>query len=233
MNSNRSVTAPAAFVLAALLAAPVASAAPAKSIYSAPAGSHSGPEALSAAAPADLPPPPPSPAMEEKFRKLQKEMERKDPGATAAAASDGKTAKGRENEASDSIGVGGLAMKVLFGLAFVLLLAVVSIRGLKRMQGRLLSKPGRGGDIFEVLETCHLGSHQRVVAMRMNDEVGILGVTQQGISLLTVLKEPADDLRRARAGESNSAAFSDNLNKLLERFKKPKKVSDLLEEGGA
>ena len=232
MNSNRSVTAPAAFLLAALLAAPVASAAPAKSLYSAPAGSHSGQEAAAEAA-ADLPPPPPSPAMEEKFRKLQKEMERKDPGSTAASASDGKAAKARENDGSESIGVGALALQIVFGLAFVLLLAVVSIRGLKRMQGRLLSKPGKGGDIFEVLETCHLGSHQRVVAMRMNDEVGILGVTQQGISLLTVLKEPADDLRRARAGESNSAAFSDNLNKLLERFKKPKKVSEMLEEGGA
>jgi flagellar biogenesis protein FliO len=235
MNSNRSVTATAAFVLAAWLAVPViptALAAPAKSLYSAPAGSHSGPEAVSEAA-ADLPPPPPpSPAMEEKFRKLQKEMERKDPGSTTASASDGKAARARQNDGSESIGVGSLALQVVFGLAFVLLLAVVSIRGLKRMQGRLLSKPGKGGDIFEVLETCHLGAHQRVVAMRMNDEVGILGVTQQGISLLTVLKEPADDLRRARAGESNSAAFSDNLNKLLERFKKPKKVSEMLEEGG-
>ena len=172
--------------------------------------------------------------MEEKFRKLQKEMERRDAGSRDASPASGeKAAKARENTGSDSVGIGSLAMQILFGLAFVLLLAVVSIRGLKRMQGRLLSKPGKGGDIFEVLETCHLGTHQRVVAMRMNDEVGILGVTQQGISLLTVLKEPADDLRRARAGESNSAAFSDNLNKLLERFKKPKKVSEMLEEGGA
>ncbi|MEO6097662.1 MAG: flagellar biosynthetic protein FliO [Fibrobacteria bacterium] len=227
MNSNGPVTASAAFLLAAWLAAPIASAASAKSLYSAPVSSRSGPEAISAAAPADLPPPPPSPAMEEKFRKLQKEMERKDPGGKASVA------KAQENNEPESIGVGSLAMQVLFGLAFVLLLAVVSIRGLKRMQGRMLSKPGKGGDIFEVLETCHLGSHQRVVALRMNDEVGILGVTQQGISLLTVLKEPADDLRRERAGESNSAAFSDNLNKLLERFKKPKKVSDLLDEGAA
>jgi flagellar biogenesis protein FliO len=81
-----------------------------------------------------------------------------------------------------------------------------------------------------VLETCHLGARQRVVALRMNEEVGILGVTEHGISLLTVLKEPVGDLRRARSGEGNSAAFSDNLNKLLERFKKPKKVSDMLDE---
>jgi flagellar biogenesis protein FliO len=234
MKFNRPFKASPAFVLAALLAAQVADAAPAKSLYSPPDGAHAASEAISATPPAALPPSPPSPAMEEKFRKLQKEMDRKDPGGrSAAAASDPKAADSRENSGSDHVSVGSLAMQILFGLAFVLLLAVVSIRGLKRLQGKLLSKPGKGGDIFEVLETCHLGTHQRVIAMRMNDEVGILGVTQQGISLLTVLKEPSDDFRRARAGESNSAAFSDNLNKLLERFKKPKKVSDLLDEGGA
>jgi flagellar biogenesis protein FliO len=182
-------------------------------------------------------PPPPTPAMEEKFRKLQKEMERKDkadpPRAGASAGVTGD--KAPENTPPESIGMGGLAMQILFGLAFVLLLAVVSIRGLKRLQGRMLSRPGKGGDILEVLESCHLGSNQRIVALRMNDEVGVIGVTQHGISLLTVLKEPMEELRRARmgAGEGNSAAFSDNLNKLLERFKKPKKVSDLLDEGRA
>lgn len=190
-----------------------------------PAASADRSEAMAEAPQADLPPPP-SPAMEEKFRKLQKEMERTEKANPAGG-------KIPENTPSESIGVGSLAVQILFGLAFVLLLAVVSIRGLKRLQGRMLSKPGRNGDILEVLESCHLGSHQRIVALRMNDEVGVIGVTQHGISLLTVLKDPIDELRRSRAaaGESNSAAFSDNLNKLLERFKKPKKVSDLLDEG--
>lgn len=201
-----------------------ARAVPAKS----PAAAAERPEAMAEAPQAELPAPPspPSAAMEEKFRKLQKEMARTDKANPADK-------KNPENNPSESIGVGGLAVQILFGLAFVLLLAVVSIRGLKRLQGRMLSKPGRNGDLLEVLESCHLGSHQRIVALRMNDEVGVIGVTQHGISLLTVLKEPIDELRRSRAaaGESNSAAFSDNLNKLLERFKKPKKVSDLLDEG--
>jgi flagellar biogenesis protein FliO len=216
---------PALCILAA--AALASAAAPAKSLYSAP--SHA--ERSEAAAAEDLPPPPPSPAMEEKFRKLQKEMERKEPSARQGAGAE--SGKPRETPAPEATGIGSIALQVAFGLAFVLLLAVVSIRGLKRMQGRLLSKPGRGGDLLEVLETCHLGAHQKVVAIRMNDEVGVLGVTQQGISLLTLLKDPVDEIRRTRGGESNSAAFSDNLNKLLERFKKPKKVSDLLDEGAA
>jgi flagellar biogenesis protein FliO len=215
---------------AAALCLTAAQAAPGKSLYSASAPRPAeGSESMAAVSAAELPPPPPSPAMEEKFRKLKKEMDRKDPPDKP-----GQSAKTPENTPKpDGVSVGGLALQILFGLAFVLLLAVVSIRGLKRMQGRLLSKSGKGGDIFEVLETCHLGTHQRIVAMRMNDEVGILGVTQQGISLLTVLKDPIDELRRSRGVESNSAAFSDNLNKLLERFKKPKKVSDLLDEGAA
>jgi flagellar biogenesis protein FliO len=217
---------PAISVLAAacLILLP-ARAAPAKS----PAAAAEQSESMAEAHPAELPPAP-TPAMEEKFRKLQKEMERKD----KANPSKGGTSAGEkppENSPSESIGMGGLAMQILFGLAFVLLLAVVSIRGLKRLQGRMLSRPGKSGDILEVLESCHLGSNQRIVALRMNGEVGVIGVTQHGISLLTVLKEPMEELRRARSGESNSAAFSDNLNKLLERFKKPKRVSDLLDEG--
>lgn len=186
------------------------------------------PEAMAETPLAELPAPPstPSAAMEEKFRKLQKEMARE---KKANPADEGVP----ENTPPKSVGVGGLTIQILFGLVFVLLLAVVSIRGLKHLQGRMLARPGKNGDILEVLESCHLGSNQRIVALRMNDEVGVIGVTQHGISLLTVLKEPIDELRRSRAaaGEGNSAAFSDNLNKLLERFKKPKKVSDLLDEG--
>ena len=209
-----------ACVFLAVHAIGIADAQAGKSLYAAA-------EPRAVAAPAELPPPPPTPtpAMEDKFRKLQKEMQRREP-----APKDGEAAK-TEQPLDQTVSLGKLAMQILFGLAFVLLLAVVSIRGLKRIQGRLLSKPGRGGgEIFEVLETCHLGARQRVVALRMNEEVGILGVTEHGISLLTVLKEPVEELRRARSGESNSAAFSDNLNKLLERFKKPKKVSDMLDE---
>jgi flagellar biogenesis protein FliO len=209
-----------AALLSASLPAPVA-AAPARSLYSAPAKPASPRDAAEPAA--DEPAPAPTPAMEEKFRKLQREMQ----GESSAVPAPGKAAA----PASEGGSVGGIALQILFGLAFVLLLAVVSIRVLKRMQGRLLSRPGKGGDMLEVLETCHLGPQQKVVAIRLHEDVGILGVTKENVHLLTVLKQSADDVRTARRGESNSAAFSDNLNKLLERFKKPKKVSDMLEEG--
>ena len=200
-----------------------ASAAPGpRSLYATP------PRAADPAA-AEAPAPPDSPAptapMEEKFRKLQKEMQS---SPAAAPASGTQPAAPR-----DGVSVGGVALQIVFGLAFVLLLAVVSIRVLKRLQGRLLARPRPVGDLLEVLETCHLGPQQKVVAVRMHDEVVVLGVAKEDIRLLTVLKQPAEEIRQALRGGANSAAFSDNLNKLLERFKKPKKVSDLLEEGQA
>lgn len=214
-----------AAALAAILAVAPARSAAEKSLYAAPERNVA--SALeAAAAPAD---PAPSLAVEEKFRKLQNEMRRNGPVPAATAPAEG-------NRPENTRALGTVVVQIILGLGFVLLLAIVTIRLLKRMQGRLLSVTGKGakgGEIFEVMETCHLGAHQRVVALRMNGEVGVLGVTQQGITLLTMLSEPAEDIRRSRDGEGNAAAFSDNLNKLLERFKKPKKVSDLIDEAQA
>lgn len=161
--------------------------------------------------------------VQDKFRKFQKEMAR----GEGPAANNRQPAPAKQPE---EVGVFSLGLQILLGLAFVLILAVVSIRLLKKFQGRLFARSGQtaGGDIFEILETCHIGTNQRVVAIRLDDEVGVLGVTTHGITLLTMLKQPAEELMKRRAG--NSAAFSDNLNKLLDRFKKPKRVSDLLDE---
>jgi flagellar biosynthetic protein FliO len=214
-------TAPAAF--AAALFALLAPAAPARSLYAAPppAASESPAGSMGRQARPDEAPAPPTAAMEEKFRKLQKEMEAR-PKAPAPAPS--------AEAPRDPVSLGSLALQILSGLALVLVLAVAAIRVLKRMQGRLLARSGPGGDLLEVLETCHLGPQQKVVAVRMHDQVGILGVSKEGISMLATLRESAAEIRGAHRAESNPAAFSDNLNKLLERFKKPKKVSDLLEE---
>lgn len=219
---------PAKRRIAVLAAALLLSAAPASSQAApgreAPPESAAGPAVGSPAA--GKPAPGPSDPVQEKFRRLQKEM------AAGDGSAPGDSPRAAPRPAPEPLGVFSLTLQVLLGLAFVLVLAVVCIRTLKRFQGRLFSRPGSaaGGDILEVLETCHLGAHQRVVAMRIHDEVGVLGVTQQGISLLTVLKQPAGEIRKRGLGAGNSAAFSENLNKLLDRFKKPKRVSDLLDE---
>lgn len=214
-----------AFLFAVPHSAPAAAPAAASAAAQSPAAK--APSATAEAPAADAPLAPPGAGqpdgVQDKFRKLQKEMARGESGA--ATARQAAPAKNPE-----SVGVYSLGLQILVGLAFVLILAVISIRLLKKFQGRLFSRSGQtaGGDILEILETCHIGTNQRVVAIRLDDEVGVLGVTAQGISLLTVLKQPAEELMKRRAG--NSAAFSENLNKLLDRFKKPKRVSDLLDE---
>lgn len=212
-----------ALAFALLGTALAASAAQPRSLYAAPPRASES-AAAEASTPASESPAPTAP-MEEKFRKLQKEMQ-----SNPAAAPSSATQPAAPREGAS---VGGVALQIVFGLAFVLLLAVISIRVLKRLQGRLLARPRPGGDLLEVLETCHLGPQQKVVAMRMHDEVVVLGVAKEDIRLLTVLKQPAEEIRQALRGDANSVVFSDNLNKLLDRFKKPKKVSDLLEEGQA
>lgn len=218
------IPAPSLFAAALLSAALSASGSQPRSLYAAPTRAESPAESAPASL-AGSEAPVPTAAMEEKFRKLQKEMQ----GAPAAAPGAGVAS----SAAPEGVSVGGLFLQIVFGLAFVLILAVVTIRGLKRMQGKLLPRPGAAGGLLEVMETCYLGPQQKVIALRMNDEVGVLGVSKEGIRLLTVLKQPAGEMGAARRGESNPAAFSDNLNRLLERFKKPKKVSDLLDEAGA
>ena len=212
------------------------SAAPPRSLY-APPPKPAGHAASEEPAPESADASQPTAAMEEKFRKLQKEMGARPSAAPVQGPSSppgpGSSVPPSEDSASasaESPSTSGLGLRVLFSLVFVLLLAVVAIRGLKRLQGRLLTRTAVGGDMLEVLEICHLGPQQKVVAVRMHDEVGVLGVTKEGIRLLTVLKRPAEEIRQAHRPESNPAAFSDSLNKLLDRFKKPKRVSDMLDE---
>jgi flagellar biogenesis protein FliO len=154
----------------------------------------------------------------EKFARMQQEMAAggglPDTAATAAAS------------ASHPLWI---AAQVGLGLLVVLVLAVICIRFLKRLQGGMLrGTTGNVSDLLEVLETCHLGPQQRLIAVRMGDRVGVIGATKEGMSLVHLMDSPAEAILANRKG--NPQDFSENLNRLLDRFKKPKKVSELLKE---
>lgn len=122
-----------------------------------------------------------------------------------------------------------IAAQILLALLVVLVLAVVCIRFLKRLQGGMLrGASGNVSDLLEVLETCHLGPQQRIIAIRMGDRVGIIGATKENMTLLHLMESPAEAVLAGR--KTNPQDFSENLNRLLDRFKKPKKVSELLKE---
>ncbi len=121
-----------------------------------------------------------------------------------------------------------LTVEIAAVLLMVLALAVISIRLLKKLQGGMLRGSGpAAGDLLEVVETCHLGTHQRIFAVRMGNRIGIIGASKESMQMLHLLDESAQETLASR--QSNPQAFSENLNRLLDRFKKPKKVSELME----
>ncbi len=121
-----------------------------------------------------------------------------------------------------------LVLEVAAALLFVLGAVVVTVRLLRKAQRGML-RGAVDGDLIEVLETSHLGPGQRLVAVRLDGRIGVLGVTRENVSLLTLLDRPAADLLRERREKGNPALFTENLNRVLEKFKKPKKVSEFPE----
>lgn len=168
-------------------------------------------------------------ALEAKFQRLQNEM---DAAHGLPSGNTGSNPLPGKSRATEPTGILSLSLQIFFGLIFVLILAVVTLRFLKRLQRNAGFKPkGMGQDFFQVLETCYLDSQHKVVALRMGPRMGIIGISPQSVSLLHEFTETPSELGFGTQGEGNAAAFSESFNKVLERFKKPKRVSDLLEEG--
>jgi flagellar protein FliO/FliZ len=73
-------------------------------------------------------------------------------------------------------------LSMLIALAFVLALAWVAIRLLKRMQyGR---STRAGGEVLTFVRALPVGARERVVVVHYRGEEWVLGVTAGGISLL-------------------------------------------------
>lgn len=88
-----------------------------------------------------------------------------------------------------------------FAASFGAVLAVMAVLlfALKKIQtGNLLGLPKRR---MRVLETMSAGPRQRVVLMRVKNQDVLIGITPQGMSLLTTF-----DLTEAELAESDAAA---------------------------
>ncbi len=159
----------------------------------------------------------PSPEARAKFDALRKEMggETGEPGSEPGPAAPA---------AAPTDSLGALFFKMLASLVAVILLAVLSMRLLQRLRrGPGMKGLGSSGSfLFEVMETCHLGPGQRLVAVRMQNKVGVLGVGKDGINYLCTLDGEAKSLEAGMRREGNAAQFGENLAQVLDRFKKPK-----------
>lgn len=123
---------------------------------------------------------------------------------------------------------GILILEVGIGLLAVLGLAVGSIRLLKKAQKGIQGSVQGGGNLMEIVEILHLGPGQKVVALKIHQQIVVVGATKESIGSVHVLPEPASSVLADR--NTNPQVFSDNLNRLLDKFKKPKKVSEFEQE---
>ena len=164
-------------------------------------------------------------ALEKKISVIQKELAKEESGSTSTTIS---------KQDGTSISIWGLAIQIVFGLIFVLALAIIGIKLLKALQNNNRffgsKKLGTGKSLFEVLETCYLGQNQKLIAIKFETKVYMLGATAQNINLIKEIDLPQMENSLAKDLNSNHKNFTQTMDQVLSRFKKPKKVSDFLEE---
>ena len=124
-----------------------------------------------------------------------------------------------------------ITFKMVFGLVFIIILAVFSLRFLKKFQNAsMLKKFNKKQELIEIMETCYLGNDQKIVVIKIQNTLAILGVTSHGINLIKELNPGETIAANSVENTQQSAAFSDNLNQFLSKFKKPKTLSQTLRE---
>jgi len=127
----------------------------------------------------------------------------------------------------------GMFFKLIFGMIFIILLIILSIRWLKKLQkSPLLGKKGASVHRMEVLETCYLGKEQKVVLISMAGKEVALGVTAGNIQFLKEVGDVSPEEKLVPLAHKNKEMemFRKNLNGFLSKYKKPKTVSESLKE---
>ncbi len=137
-----------------------------------------------------------------------------------------KRVKQKEDKSPDYVTMG---LQLGGGLFGILILAVFSIRGLKKLQGSaaLWGKNTKKNSI-NIIETSFLGKNQRVVMVEVNNELLLLGVTSENIQLISRMDKKEGEKEGASFGEaysdeiSTQAEFGKSLNDYFMQFKKKK-----------
>lgn len=81
-----------------------------------------------------------------------------------------------------SPGVAGSLVSTVLALCFVLALAWLVLRGLKRLQAGRFG--AAGSDVPRVLRSVSIGPRERLVTVRYRDREYLLGVAAGGVSLI-------------------------------------------------
>ena len=104
---------------------------------------------------------------------------------------------------------------------FIIALIVLLIYLMKKLQGGSFNKLTQGSDI-EILEMTPLGQHQKIISVKVQSKILVLGVTQTTINTLTTFEgsEAQKYLMDTNESGITSGQFSQTVNQLLGKFKK-------------
>lgn len=114
-----------------------------------------------------------------------------------------------------------------FAASFAAVLAVMAVLlfALKKIQtGNLLGLPKRR---MQVLETMSAGPRQRVVLLRVKNKDVLIGITPQGMSLLTTFELTEEELAELNAKSAAAEPVVQSAAPLAQRF------ADLLKSASA
>ncbi len=173
-------------------------------------------------------------SVEAKFKKVQSELEHASQGGKWVGQASSRRSMAQSGNSGKSLAF--TAIQMVFSLALIIVLVVISIRLLKKFQKAPLIRGGGNKDsMIQVWETCYLGNDQKVVILNIGGQPTVIGVTPQGISYLKDLPDniSAPSGRNKSGddtGKTNRSDFSDSLNHFLGRFRTPKTVAQTMKE---
>ena len=109
--------------------------------------------------------------------------------------------------------------EITFGLVIVCGLIIVSIMLLKKVRQKAMGGNATGNDI-KIFQNQYIGQSQRLMTVRFENKVLLLGVTNENIRLLDTLEgEGASAFMESNTPEGiNSKQLSNTVNNFLQKF---------------
>lgn len=125
-------------------------------------------------------------------------------------------------EVKESPNLASIGVRLVISLGIVLALIFVLYR-LARKVRKMDLPPSQGGKAIQMMESYFVGSHQKVLLMRVGEgRVLLIGVSQESMSTLAQIEgeEAKSLLQSANASVVTPAQFSETVNQMLSRFRK-------------
>ncbi len=135
------------------------------------------------------------------------------PALALAGATDSSTVIGADLLETDS--VGSMVVRLVLSLAAIIALIVLTLWGVRRLQGRRWTGKMNAKPI-QVIDRVHLAPKRSLDVIAVGDRILLLGVTENGINLLTELT--ADEKNQLETTQTASGGFQPALEEARNRL---------------